>query len=92
MPTLKNQEIAHKNTDFQLSLENPRLWPPGPPHSAWQLPGVKVRAALSRATTSFRLSMNLSTAPTTLCCLLKMVGASVVICQHAGTVVPRALG
>lgn len=44
MPTFKNQEIAHKNTDFRLSLENPSIWPPWAPYSARRLPGVTVKA------------------------------------------------
>lgn len=33
MPVFKNQEIAHKNTDFRLSLENLRIWLPWAPRS-----------------------------------------------------------
>lgn len=29
----KNQEIAHKNTDFRLALENLSIWPPWAPRS-----------------------------------------------------------
>lgn len=42
---LKKQEIAQKNTDFRLPLENSRIWLPWAPRPARRLPGVKIKAA-----------------------------------------------
>lgn len=94
MPTFKNQEIAYKNTDFQLSLENLRIWPPWAPHSAWRLPGVS-QGWPSVETTSFRPSTHLplSIAPIAHSCLLKVDGVSIVCYSRAcvAVLLPRQL-